>query len=599
MKWTQWLFGKTKDINPLNQKHPAIANQLYQHANLFDAIFHHTNVGIALLSLEGNFLQINKLMMELLGYGEEDIYETNLFHLLPHDDLKNIRTNIKKLLDKNINSFHIEQQFIQKNKEILWVLLTFLLICDEKNQPVCFIIQMQNISLQKKAEERLRHMAYHDSLTGLANRRRLQQFANQIIASSKRHQQDFALLFLDLDRFKNINDSIGHDAGDTILQIIADRLRNLVRSNDLVARLGGDEFVMLITDIKKTESVALIAQKILARILEVIVINGQEIYLTTSIGIVMYPYNGQNMQTLLRHADLALYRAKEQGKNNYQFYTLEMTAKAQEKMALQTALGHALTKNEFMLHYQPKMDIKSHKITGVEAFLRWKNSEYSSIPPEEIIALAEETGLIVPVSDWIIRTACKQLKIWHDMGFNELTMAINCSSRQFKQAGFFENLLQIITQTDLSPGSLEVEVTESMIMQNPEIILRVLYSLKDLGIKIVIDDFGTGYWSLSNLKKLTIDKIKIDKTFIKQIQNDETSRAIVIAMIAMGHKLGITSIAEGVENAEQFDFLAREGCIEIQGYYMTPPLTDIMMTHFLYHPVLEGEAKVARINLEE
>jgi diguanylate cyclase (GGDEF)-like protein len=457
-----------------------------------------------------------------------------------------------------------------------------------KKTPINFLDSL-GILKQRTVAEQLSHMAYHDSLTGLANRNGFEQFISQVLSSARQHNQEFALLFLDLDRFKNVNDTIGHEAGDLILQIIAERLRSAIRDIDMVARLGGDEFVLLITDMHKTESVAAIAQKILENILKVIVIQGQEIYLTTSIGISLYPQNGQTMQILMKNADLALYRAKEYGRNNYQFYTIEMTIRAQEKMMLQNALGHALVKDEFILHYQPMMNIETQKIIGLEALLRWKNKEYSSIPPSEIITLAEETGLIIPVSEWVLKTACQQLRHWRTAGFPALTMAVNCSARQFKQQNFADDILKIIMEAKIPASALEIEITESTIMQDPENTLRILYALKDLGVKIVIDDFGTGYWSLSNLKKLSVDKIKIDKTFIRQITIDEMSATITSAIIAMVNKLGIISIAEGVETQGQYEFLAREGCVDIQGYYLTPPLAQNAMTCFLKHPVSAGK----------
>lgn len=563
---------------------------LQENKNLVDTVFDNTSINIAQISLDGYVLRVNHSLCQLLGYSEAEMLALNFYYLIHPNDLNNLQIHIQQLIDKKIKIYQSEQQCFRKGGEILWVMTTLSLIRDTVGNPKYFVIQVENITQQKKAEERLRHMAYHDPLTGLANRNKLEQFVNHILATSRRHHQGFALIFLDLDRFKNINDTIGHEAGDLLLQIVADRLRSTVRNTDMVARLGGDEFVVLVTDVKKTEAIALIAEKILSSVLEVIVINEQELYITTSIGISFYPYDGQNMQTLMKNADLALYRAKEQGRNNYQFYTLEMTGKAQEKMALQNALGHALVKNEFFLNYQPKMDIKTRKITGVEALLRWKNSEYATITPDEIVALAEETGLIIPVSEWILRTACQQLKAWHDMGLTSLTIAVNCSARQFKQTTFVDDVLNIIHEVGISPQSLEIEVTEKTIMEDSENTLRVLYALKDLGVQIAIDDFGTGYWSLSHLRRLSVDRIKIDKSFIKQVTVDETSAAITSAIIAMVNRLGIKSIAEGVETKDQYEFLIKENCSEIQGYYLTRPLTDVAMTKFLKHPVPDAEA---------
>ena len=579
-----------KKATHLEQEKTDVETKLHEQQNLFETIFDDTHNGIALLNLDGHFLRANKSLCEMLGYNESDILAMNFYYIIHPNDLNNLQVYIQQLIDDQTKVHQSEQQCFKKNGDLLWIMSTLSLIRDNEGKPVYFIIQVQDITLQKKAEERLKHMAYHDPLTGLANRNKLEQFINHILASARRHQQSFALLFFDLDRFKNINDTIGHESGDLLLQIIAERLRSAVRNTDLVARLGGDEFVLVITDVKKTESAALISQKILENIMKVIVIKGQEIYITTSIGISLYPYDGQNMQTLMKNADLALYRAKEHGRNNYQFYTTEMTTKAQEKLALQNALGHALAKNEFVLHYQPKMEIATRRITGIEALLRWKNKDYGMISPNEIISLAEETGLIIPVSDWVLKTACNQLKAWHDMGLTSLTIAVNCSARQFKQSTFVDDILQAVTKAGLPPQALEIEVTESTIMQDPENTLRVLYALKDLGVKIAIDDFGTGYWSLSNLRRLSVDKIKIDKTFIKQVTTDETCIAIASAIIIMAKKLGIQSIAEGVETHEQFDFLAREGCTEIQGYYLTQPLAEDAMTKFLKHPIPDAES---------
>ena len=564
--------------------------KLHEYQTRFDTVFRQTNIGIALLQLDGRLLRANQALCELLGYSEDDMLRVNFYYLIHPNDLNNLQIHIQNLMDHKIKFYQSEQQCFRKNGDVLWVVTILSLIRDINDNPLYFIVQVQNITLQKKAEERLRHMAYHDPLTSLANRNQLEQFITHILATARRHQQEFALMFLDMDRFKNINDTIGHEAGDMLLQVVAERLRGAVRTTDLVARLGGDEFVLVITDVKQAESVALIAQKILDSVLKVIVIKGQELYITTSIGISLYPHDGQNMQALMKNADLALYRAKEHGRNNYQFYTSEMTSHAQEKMSLQNALGHALVKNEFLLHYQPKMDIKTRTIIGVEAFLRWKNEAYGTITPGEIIALAEETGLIILVSEWVLKTACQQLKKWRSEGHLDLTIAVNCSARQFRQTSFADDILKIINEVGIPPELLEIEVTESTIMQDPENTLRILYALKDLGIKIAIDDFGTGYWSLANLRRLSVDRIKIDKTFIKQVTSDETSAIITRAIIAMANKLGIKSIAEGVENREQYDFLVKEGCTEVQGYYLTQPLSDEAMTRFLKHPIPDAEA---------
>lgn len=552
-------------------------------------IFNISHAGISLLDKDINFIKVNHAFCQLFGYSEETLLTMKLEQLIDPADIAVLRENLDRLIKNEIRNIKAEFNCVRKNNEKVWVSLIISNLIDKNGGLLNLIVQAHDITMQKKAEERLRHMAYHDPLTGLANRNQLEQFVNQILAQSRRHQQSFALIFIDLDRFKVINDTIGHEAGDLLLQIVADRIRGNTRNTDLVARLGGDEFVVVITDVYKTESVAIIAQKILESVMQAVAIKGQELYITTSIGISIYPFDGQNMQTLIKNADLALYRAKEQGKNNYQFYTEEMTYKAKEKMSLQNALAHAVANNELTLSFMPNMELKTRRVTCVEALLRWKNKQYSFITPDEIINLAEETGLILQVNNSILRTACQALKNWHSQGNKQLTVTVNCSARQFKQANLASTVMQIVSEYGISPRELEFEVTEKLIMDDPDTILRALYALKDLGVQISIDDFGTGYWSLSNLQRLSVDRIKIDKTFTKQILIDETSADIVKAIIAMVKKLGIKSVAEGVETRAQYEFLEKEGCTEIQGYYLTQPLTEDAMSFYLKHPVPIGE----------
>lgn len=586
------LLDAKKKTNELLYTQHFFKKKFLEQKNRFETIFHQSSIGIALLNSDGYFIKVNESFCLLFGYDSDELLKMSFYALFNGTEIGNVRIHVQGLLDNKIETYRAEQRCIRKNGETLWVSFTLYLTHNKKGKHRHFIFQTQDITLQKNAEERLRHMAYHDALTGLANRNKLEQFIDNMLATARRHQQGFALLFLDLDRFKNVNDTIGHEAGDRVLQIIGDRLIRSVRSNDIVARLGGDEFILLVTDVKSSNAVAVIAQKILNTVLKVMMINGHEIYITVSIGISVYPFDGENMQDLMKHADLALYRAKDHGYNNYQFYTNEMTNKAKQKMLLQNALGHALVKNEFLLNYQPKMNLSTRSITGIEAFIRWKNTKYKMITPREMINLAEETGLIIPVSEWVLKTACLQLKTWHALGLTSLTMAVNCSARQLKQVAFVTKLGNMIDENHLLPSMIELEVTETMIMQDIENMLRVLYSLKDLGIKITIDDFGTGYWSLSNLRRISVDKIKIDSSFIRQITLDESCAALTKAIIAMVNKLGLTSIAEGVETKEQYDFLAQEGCKEIQGYYLTKPLPEDAMTEFLKHPIPNAESRL-------
>ncbi len=437
---------------------------------------------------------------------------------------------------------------------------------------------------QRVIKHQLHYMAYHDALTGLANRNMLEQFINRALITAKRHKHGFALFFLDLDHFKVINDTVGHDTGDILLKVIAERLQNIVRSTDIVARLGGDEFVIVVTEIRKAEAMASLAQKMLDNLVRPIFISSHELYITTSIGISFYPDDGQDMQTLMHNADLALYRAKEQGRNNFQFCVPEITVKAQEKLTRQKSLALALLKDEFLLYYQPKIDLITHQITGVEALLRWQNGDQEIVPPNEVIALAEEAGLIIRLSEWILETACEQAKSWQMNGYTSFVVSVNISLRQFKQAHFVESVEKILNETHLPGPNLELEITESILMQEPESSLHILNRLKKLGIRIAVDNFGTGHLSVNHLRRFPVDAIKIDKTLTQQITTDKNTASLVPAIIAMAKKMGIKTIAEGVETKEQYEFLLHEGCVEMQGYYLTEPLSSDVMTQFLKDP---------------
>lgn len=449
-----------------------------------------------------------------------------------------------------------------------------------------FITELQAMNAAKRVEEQLRHLAYHDTLTGLFNRNCLEEKMHEILTKAQRHDHGFALIFLDMDRFKNINDTIGHDAGDLLLQVVSQRLKNKIRHTDIIARVGGDEFVLVLNELNQVDIISNIVRNILNHLLQPISIKGHEIYVTMSMGISVYPYDGNDVKTLMRNADLALYRAKELGRNNYQFCTLEMTIKAQQKMSRQNAIVQAMAKNEFALYFQPKLNLTTQAISGVEALLRWHNPEYSNVNAAEIIHLAEDTGLIIALSEWVFQTACLQVKKWHQAGFSELNLAVNLSGKQFKQANFVEHLLTMLERTEFSPHHLEVEITEGLIMQDPEYILHLLNALKNKKISIAIDDFGTGYSSLDYLRRFSIDKIKIDRKFIQTLTLDVASTSVVSAIIAMSNKLGIKTVAEGVETKEQYEFLVREKCTEIQGYYLSPPADVETISQFLKNPVI-------------
>lgn len=429
----------------------------------------------------------------------------------------------------------------------------------------------RDITDQRQAEEKIKYLATHDVLTALPNRALFSEMLNHTILSARRYHKKFAVLFIDLDRFKIINDTLGHDSGDKLLLEMSQRLSHLLRESDLVARLGGDEFVVLLQEVENQQTVAQIASKILSSLIRPVILFGQECRVTASVGIAMYPAHGQDEQTLMKNADLAMYRAKEDGRNNYQFFSNAIQTQSLERLSLETSLRQALERNEFFLHYQAKQDLKAGKITGVEALLRWQHPELGVVSPLKFIPLAEETGLIVPIGKWVLREACRQNVAWQEVGLVPVCIAINLSARQFADEHLLEDIQNVLSETGMSAELLELELTESMVIQSPEKAVGLLSKIKELGVRLAIDDFGTGYSSLAQLKQFPVDTLKVDRSFIRDIPHNKEDNAITEAIIAMGKVLSLTVIAEGVETQDQEAFLRHHACDEIQGYYFSKP----------------------------
>jgi len=441
--------------------------------------------------------------------------------------------------------------------------------------------QIGQFMARGQAEARVRHLAHFDELTGLPNRTLFNQRLSHALARARRAETPLAVLFIDLDRFKNINDTLGHAAGDRVLKEVAQRLSGCLREVDTVSRLGGDEFVVLIEAVSRPADIAEVAQKILAAVVRPVVLDAQEFHLTASIGISTSPGDGDDLQGLMKNADIAMYRAKEQGKNNFQFYSAQINVHTLERVALESGLQHALERDEFVLHYQPKIDIGSNRIAGMEALLRWQQPGKPLIPPMQFIPLAEETGLIVPIGEWVLRTACRQNKAWQDEGLPCLRVAVNLSPRQFAHASLLQDVARVLKETRLDPAWLELEITEGMVMRDPERAVRLLHELKAMGIHLSLDDFGTGYSSLSYLKRFPLDSVKIDRSFIQDLPRDSDDAGITQAIIAMAHSLRLAVIAEGVETAEQLDFLRSHGCDEMQGYHFSRPVPEDQLLRML------------------
>ena len=422
------------------------------------------------------------------------------------------------------------------------------------------------------ATTEMEHLAYHDALTGLPNRPLFMDRLIMALAQAARVNQKVAVFFLDLDRFKDINDSLGHSTGDGLLKAVAERIRRCVREGDTVSRFGGDEFTLMIPTVDHIEDAAKIAQKIIETLKIPFSINDHELFVTTSIGISLFPIDGSDPETLVRNADTAMYRAKDQGRDNYQLYAPAMNARALERLALENMLRKALSHRDFVLFYQPVVDIKSKNVVGVEALIRWQHPELGLLSPAHFISAAETSGLIIPIGDWVLRTACKQTKIWQKKIDPELTVAVNLSARQFQQPNLTEQIAEALEETGLEAKYLELEITESNAMQNADNTIYTLRELKALGVRISMDDFGTGYSSLNYLKRFPIDTLKLDQSFVREITSNPTDAAIAMAVIAMAHTLNLKVIGEGVEKEDQFEFLQKRGCDYIQGYLFSPPL---------------------------
>jgi len=436
------------------------------------------------------------------------------------------------------------------------------------------VLSLRILQQKKRTEDRVRHMAFHDELTSLPNRMMLNQRLDQALSRHRRAGTQLAILFMDLDRFKVINDSLGHGSGDLLLCQVAERLRGESRKGDTVARMGGDEFILLIENPETLRDVSACARRVVERLSAPYMVGRNDCHITLSVGISIYPSDGVDSQTLLKAADVAMYQAKETGRNNFLHYAPSMNVHTLERLELESDLRHALERGEFLLHYQPKVETATGKIIGTEALLRWMHPRRGLIPPTAFIPLAEETGLIVPIGEWVLATACKRNKAWQDQGLTNLTVSVNLSARQFGDPMLLVNLIRIISTSGLDPSSLELEITESMVMSHGASAVAVLENLKSIGVQIAIDDFGTGYSSLAYLKRFPIDTLKVDRSFIRDIPADSSDMKITRAIIALAHGLRLKVVAEGVETADQLKFLRTHHCDSVQGFFLYRPLPE-------------------------
>jgi len=445
-------------------------------------------------------------------------------------------------------------------------------IHDSRGAVTGAVMVFHDVSVARAMTRKMTHLAQHDNLTDLPNRVLLNDRLREAIILSSRHQRKLSVLFLDLDRFKHINDSMGHVVGDRLLQSVARRLFACVRSSDTVARQGGDEFVVLLWEVRRAEAAAITAAKILAALRKPHLIDEHELHITGSMGIVTYPDDGTDVETLMKKADLAMYHAKETGRDSYQFFKPEMNARAIERQSLEDSLRYAIERQELVLHYQPKVNLATGGIIGAEALIRWRQPQRGLVPPGRFITIAEDCGLIVPIGRWVLREACRQTRAWQTAGLPPLCVAINVSAVELRAPGFVSGVRAILKETGLEPRYLELELTETVLIEDSRSVAEVLKELKDVGVLLALDDFGTGYSSLSHLKRFPIDALKIDQSFVRDLTIDEDDAGIVTAVIGMGKSLHMWVVAEGVETREQLEILQEHGCPQGQGYYFCRPL---------------------------
>lgn len=517
------------------------------------------------------FTHVNRGGRENLGYSEGELGKKTALDIKPEISREQFMSYIEPLRNGESEQIHFET--VHQRKDGSRYPVEVMLQYSPEESPPVFVAMILDITDKKKTDDTLNYLAYYDNLTALPNRRLFVDRLEQAMKSSDRYEQLTAVMFVDLDQFKNINDSLGHDAGDSLLKEAAQRLSDCMRSSDTVARWGGDEFCLLLQNIHTIENVNTVAEKIIACFAEPFSIRKKKMFVTASIGIILYPLDDIDVESLLKNADTAMYCAKEKGRNNYQYYNHEMTVRLEHRLEMESELRHALERDEFRLLYQPQVDIRDNRIVGIEALIRWQHPERGTVAPDNFIGIAEETGLIVPIGEWVLQQACRQARALRDSGLPPIRVSVNLSVRQLRDASLVDKVGQALEQSDLDASMLDLEITESMLMSDLEQVIRTLMDLSDLGVSISVDDFGTGHSSLAYLKQFPISTLKIDRSFICDIPKDRDDVSITVAIISMARGLGINTVAEGVENAEQLEFLARQGCSLMQGYYFSKPVS--------------------------
>ena len=525
-------------------------------------------------------------LMLILGYGHDDSASVPvewLYRQIHPADLPFVRKSLAAGIESG-RGIELAFRVLTPNGNELTVTCQAEIETGEDGTPSMLVGTLLDVTERARAEQEIQHLANYDTLTGLPNRNLLHDRLQQAIAQAARQENSVGVLCLDLDRFKGINDSLGHNVGDKLLKMVAGRLRMCVRESDTLARIGGDEFVIVLRLVSDEDGISNAASKILSVISEPFSLEEQELYLTASVGVAVYPTDGADAHTLLKHADLAMYQAKDMDRNNFQFFSSDLNVKVMERMVLENSLRRALERNEFQLYYQPQLDVVRREVVGFEALLRWKHPDLGMIAPDKFIPLAEETGLILSIGEWVIRTACHQAKAWQDAGLKQVKMAVNLSGRQFRMQ--LDQVVEgILRETGLDAHWLELELTESILMKNFSQNQELLQALADMGCKLSIDDFGTGYSSLAYLKHFPLGRLKIDRSFVRDIIHNPDDMAIAKIIVDMAHTLKMQVTAEGVEDQEQLELLKSFGCHEMQGFLFSKPVPADQAEQLLHNGI--------------
>jgi diguanylate cyclase (GGDEF)-like protein/PAS domain S-box-containing protein len=547
----------------------------------FQNLYLHTPMMMHSIDGEGSLLAVSDFWLETLGYTRKEVIGRNLTDFFTEGSRDFAEGTVLPHFFDVGSVKNILYQMVRKDGEVLDVLISAKSVRDESGKILYSMAGVVDITERKKAEDEAQRLAHYDSLTGQPNRFLLQERLQHALVQATRDKNKVGVLFVDLDRFKWVNDTLGHACGDQLLQKVARKLQDCVRQGDTVARIGGDEFVIILYGFGSDDEPPYFAQRFLETLAQPVTLEGVEVFNSASIGIAIYPMDGSDVETLLRNADTAMYAAKEHGRNTYRFYSGEMNVRVMARLGMETRMRRALKEKEFFLEYQPQFDLRSRRISGVEALIRWQDPELGLIQPKDFIGVAEECGLIYPIGEWVLSSACEQAKCWHQKGFPLARMAVNVSSTQFRRHDFIDMVEDKLQRAGLSPEFLEIELTESVVMEDLQHGLERLTDLKVHKIKLAIDDFGTGYSSLLYLKHFPFDRIKIAQEFVQDIPGDPEDVAIVEAILAMADKLNLEVIAEGVETRSQFDYLYSSRCAEVQGYYFSRPQLPEDMYSFM------------------